>query len=433
MVYRTPDLSEHFVAKFVMQLNIADGEQQDAGFLHLAAPGCEPRTHNILSLRKPVASDNCRICFLRSIDEAEPYVYRLEFKDHQTTREFAETIISLQQALEDPDPKESTALVVSPSSDDHPLMGNLVDVSPVPSIDTSSILKSITVEAVDAIYQMANQMSTLIDVQQLDPQSAPFDAISKQMKHNWFERVRGSERAGLEQMVRDLVQTLFCLNHGLSKTLGSDGSTNDEYASVPESLREFLKPIKYTAGELMDLKGLALDCSNNFKNTKFLPKRELEQVSSIAQRIASSPGRLMLQNGHVERGVASPPQAESTAIDLRSPDDRTTQEASWPVAPAHNVPAANVFQFVNGGAPQASFTFSNEPHITNGASEPVQNHAVMQPSTGVQTPSNEVNSVGLPAFANSGSAPLPTVPVVPIVNHQSEFAPSYCTFPGADE
>jgi hypothetical protein len=276
MVYPWPDRSSPFIASFHVELCLKGPQGGRAyALLHLTAEGLPPRTHDISHLDNAKPESDNRFCILKGQEDGVRFAYRIELKTPEKTGLFVESIWGVKLLIENStaSPQQITtpnipaveaeavpALVDAQSGTLIEVSGEeeLVDFAPEPPVDTSTIMGAITTEAVTAICELTTSVNVDSDLQD----------IMKGIYDGWELRLRLSRSPGLQETLKDLIQTLFRLDVFVGQALASG---NFLTSPIPESIKDLLKPIKYSASELLKMRDRAIECPDALKGVR-IPK-----------------------------------------------------------------------------------------------------------------------------------------------------------------
>ena len=345
MVYPWPDRSSPFIASFHVEMCLRDPQRGGAyALLHLAAEGLPPRIHNIINLDNAKPESDNRFCILKGQEDGVRFAYRIELKTREKTGLFVESIWGVKLLIESSTAgsQQSTTPCTPLGESDVPTTlavnevdalkageeGQLVDIAPEPPIDTSVILSAITTEAVTAICEITTHMNVDSDLQD----------ILKGIYGDWEQRLRLSRSPGLQETLKDLIHTLFRLDVFVAQALASGSPMT---SPIPESIKDLLKPIKYSASELLRMKTRAGECPDALKGAKFIPPRSPDHGTPKA----------LTGFRHVSTPVGTGSYESSSNVRATPPllGDNTLSNSSVSSGPAVSKPRhMNGFGFQNG-------------------------------------------------------------------------------------
>ena len=195
IVYPNANPERWFVARFEMQMAVSSIENSPTGTLHLAADGLPPRVHAVDKLNHPLLEGKC--CILTTKGPVAEASYRLELKDQATTTLFARCLTGLQK----------TVVFYASKKKDSPTERALPTKKVSPTERASTTGKA---SPTDLTVEQSSVATSLVDINE-PPGNSYATSTSQQAK-----------------------------------------------SQVPESMRDFLKPITYSPETLQKFRGRAV-------------------------------------------------------------------------------------------------------------------------------------------------------------------------------
>lgn len=267
--------AQWFLANFEMKMRFPSAATPVAARLYLFAEGKPPKCHDVESLNAPVMEGSR--CSISSIGEGPRVCYLLQLKDQVTTQLFADCLLGLQKTItklsgnshpkndevlysqaEDgqraiPDANSEYQEQESPNSE----ADSLIDVSDELPFDT---------EEDEAIYLGARRALDAIDSvsKKLAVMQSESDKFSQVMKaaDSFLGHFNGVDLLEMWSFKTALVKVME-LSTAFEKRQSSNDATPttpplpQRQTSIPESVKEMMKPITYSAEALEKFKDRA--------------------------------------------------------------------------------------------------------------------------------------------------------------------------------
>lgn len=278
MVYPiAEDFSVRFVAKFAVELHLETAAEPNTALLHLETDGLESRVHDVSRMAAPRMSMDGTKCILRNEASSESeFSYRIGLKDQETTTLFVEAIEGLQKALRAVVEHQETAVVETTTVTPAPALEtppqSLVNLEPEP--DT---LGAIVGDAINAIRKNDNRSPQVKRHRHTSSDGQAFDDLSEAMFTDWKERAAIPNTPFMRDSFRDLLCVLMRIDHILEHPGAQDQPVMSEATLLLKSLEdktnEGSKTIRYSADDMMHLRGNAVDRAEELSKKHFLPQK----------------------------------------------------------------------------------------------------------------------------------------------------------------
>jgi hypothetical protein len=281
-----------FVAKFETHVRFPSPGVRAAARLQLFAEGRPPQSHDVMSLAKPYISDGC--CVLETIGKPPDASYRLQLRDEDFTQLFADSLHGLQsfiakhlrQDLAQLDQRTSSSTAnrhagsstcvaktedtlrqrilatsgMRPSSPGGGTIGSppqtysLIDLTEdLPSESTEdAAISGWTHQIIELLGQLTKKLvARPRQEDQLEPVLKAIDSCLDSDKGLEFQ-----DKCLFKTRLSNLLQlTLQFEKRKHPEVDQSAGSVRDKHQSgVPESMKEMMKPIKYSSETLKRFK-----------------------------------------------------------------------------------------------------------------------------------------------------------------------------------
>lgn len=307
IVYPNANPERWFVARFEMQMSLCSMEHGPTGNLRLAAHGLPTRVHPLDKLNQPLLEE--RFCIISTTGPMPEASYRLELKDQATTELFAGCLQGLQNTVVHLESKASTngqkdapssatsiaskpqrnpasheeklsvnggdptslnGLELSLAVNDSAVSESLVDIDetqstqPAPKMDIHNAIED-TLGLVDRIAE------ALVD---MGPFPNPFDSVEKTVENFLtvkYPSLESMDRVKVNDALKGIISTIVDIKQ-LTRSVDASAtfSTSSSKLEVPESVKEFLKPITYSPETL-----------HKFRPRAILPDGALRSSSTV--------------------------------------------------------------------------------------------------------------------------------------------------------